>query len=146
MDPAVRQGQATRFLIDLEVLARAEGARQLGELPVAVDRLRGRPGDDERGPGFVDQDVVDLVNDGEVEGPLHLLLHGKDHVVAQVVEPELAVRSVGDVRSVGHLPLLGPQGLLEEADRKAEGLVDGTHPLPVAAGEVVVHRDHVDFP
>ena len=32
----------------------------------------------------------------------------------------------------------------DDADRQAEEAVDLAHPLGVAAGEVVVHRDHVD--
>src|SRR4029079_2742999 len=69
---------------------------------------------------------------------------GRLHVVAQVVEPELAVGPVGDVALVrlaagrrGHVRLDVPGG---DADR----LVDGEHPLAVAAGQVVVHGDEVD--
>ena len=40
--------------------------------------------------------------------------------------------------------LLGGRGLVDPADGEAEQLVDRAHPLGVAAGQVVVDRDHVD--
>ena len=40
---------------------------------------------------------------------LHPLLELHDHVVAQIVEPELVVRAVGDVGRVGLAPLDGSQ-------------------------------------
>ena len=65
------------------------------------------------------------------------------HVVAQVVEAELVVGAVGDVRAVGDLPLGVVQLVLDDADRHAEEAVDPAHPLGVAAGEVVVDGDDV---
>jgi hypothetical protein len=69
---------------------------------------------------------------------------GRLHVVAQVVEPELAVGPVSDVALVGlaavgrlHVRLDVPGG---HADRP----VDGEHPLAVAAGQVIVDGDNVD--
>ena len=66
------------------------------------------------------------------------------HVVAQVVEAELVVGAVGDVRAVGDLPLLVVELVLDDADRHAEEAVDASHPLRVAAREVVVDGDDVD--
>ena len=94
--------------------------------------------------------------------PLHLVGQVADHVVAQVVEPELVVRAVGDVRGVGlaavdraevDQPLVGGgiAGLEEVArvvgdhpQRDAQEVVDRAHPLRVAPGEVVVGGDDVD--
>ena len=62
------------------------------------------PRDDQRRPRLVDEDVVDLVDDREVALALHALVEVDDHVVAQVVEAELVVRAVRDVRGVGLAP------------------------------------------
>ena len=71
------------------------------DLLVEVGVALGGPGDDQRGAGLVDQDGVHLVDDG-VEGvALDPLLGREGHVVAQVVEAELVVGAVGDVRGVG---------------------------------------------
>ena len=85
-----------------------------------------------------------------------------DHVVAQVVEAELVVRAVGDVRGVRLLARDGPEVdeslvrapviwvvqvgnvVLDDADRQAEAMEDGTHPLRVALGQVIVHGHDVD--
>ncbi len=55
------------------------------------------PGDDQRGARLVDEDVVDLVDNGVGVTSLHLLRRAPAHVVSQVVEAEFVVRSVGDV-------------------------------------------------
>ena len=88
----------------------------------------------------------------------------------EVVEPELVVRAVRDIRGIGlapgdglevHEPLVvrrvagleevrrrAPVRLLAEdhPDREPEEVVDRAHPLRVAPGEVVVDRDDVDAP
>src|SRR4051794_12705557 len=128
----------------LGALARLHLARELGELDVELGRLLRRAGDDQRRAGLVDEDVVDLVDHGERVAALDLLLDGRRHVVAQVVEAELGVRPVGDVGAVGLDLLLVGLHVLQHADRDAERVVDRRHPLGVAAGEVVVDRDDVD--
>ena len=64
-----------------------ELAREPRELHVPVGRLLGGARDDQRRARFVDQDVVDLVDDPERMAALDQLLERRRHVVAQVVEP-----------------------------------------------------------
>ena len=66
------------------------------------------------------------------------------HVVAEIVEAELVVGSVGDVGAVGDLPLLVVEIVLDDADAHAEEPVEASHPFRVAARQVVVHRDDVN--
>ena len=75
---------------------------------------------------------------------LHALVGAADHVVAQVVEAELAVGAVGDVSSVGIAPFITIHVVLQAARAHAQKAVDLAHPLAVALGEVVVHGDDVD--
>ena len=154
--------------LDLVQLAGGDGGRalQAGDDPVdGVVLVRGllrRARDDQRGPGLVDEDVVHLVHDAVVELALDELRRRELHVVAQVIEPELAVGPVGDVGPVGLLPRAGPEVrhahvgrahrrveqvgrlVLEDAHREPQGVVDGPHPLGVPLGQVVVDRDDVD--
>ena len=74
---------------------------EAGELDVLVGRFLGRSGDDQRGPGLVDQDRIDLVDDGEVVLALDHVLQAEAHIVPEVVEAELVVGAVGDVGVVG---------------------------------------------
>ena len=135
-----------------------------GEREVQVRRFLGLAGDDQRRPRLVDEDVVDLVDDGERPLALDPALELVDHVVAQVVEPELVVRAVRDVRGVGLAARDGPevdQALVrrrvarleqvgrvvgDDPERQSEEVVDRPHPLRVAPREVVVHRDEVGAP
>ncbi len=141
-----------------------EARHQAGEGVVEVLRFAGRAADDERRAGLVDEDVVDLVDDGEVALALHPLGEVLDHVVAQVVEAQLVVRGVRHVRGVGLRPghraqvhellVAGPvrrvvaEGgvVLDDADRETQAVIDGPHPLRVALGQVVVDGDDVDAP
>ena len=85
----------------------------------------------------------DLVDDAVVMPALHHLGELVLHVVAQIVEAVLVVRPVGDVAVVGGLALVVVEPVHDDADRHAEEFVDLPHPVGVAAGEVVVHRDDV---
>ena len=67
------------------------------------------------------------------------------HVVAQVVEAELGVRPVGHVRGVGGALVLEVLEVGPDApDAEPQEAVELAHPVGVACGQVVVHRDDVD--
>ena len=139
-----------------------EAGHEPGEREVEVRRLLGLAADDQRRPRLVDEDVVDLVDDREAALALDPLVELDDHVVAQVVEPELVVRAVGHVGGVGLAPGDRPQvdqplvvgrvaGLEHERgvvgdhpEADPEEVEDRAHPLRVAPGQVVVDGDDVD--
>ena len=76
---------------------------------------------------------------------LHLLLAAGGHaIIAEVVEAEFAVRAVGDVALVLLAPELRHLVVLNNADGESEESVELSHPLRIALGEVVVHRDDMD--
>ena len=131
------------LLVDLEILV-----DQLRDDPVAgevlVDRDLRWATDDERRARLVDENRIDLVDDRVDVTALHHRGEVELHVVAQVVEAELVVRAVGDVAAIGVLPLLVAEVVLDAADREPEKTIDATHPLGVAAREVVVHGDDVN--
>ena len=129
--------------VDLVVGVLLHQRREPGELGVPVRRAVGGAGDDQRRAGLVDQDGVDLVDDGEGVAALHHLVDRVRHVVAQVVEAELVVGAVGDVGGVGDAPLVGRHLGQDDADVEAEEAVHPAHPLAVAFGQVVVDGDDV---
>ena len=144
IDGVVAGGVLLARLLALDDFA----ARQLGndavDLVILVGGFLAGTGNDQRGARFVDQDRVHLVDDGVVVYPLHAVLDAELHVVAQVVEPELVVGAVGDVGVVGVLALLVVQIVHDHTDLEAEKLVEPPHPLRVAAGQVIVDRNHVN--
>ena len=164
----VGEGDGAVALVDFHILFGFEGADDLRHDAVPVGGFAGRPGDDEGCAGFVDEDVVDFVDDGVGVAALDAVFQAHGHVVAQVVEAEFVVGAVGDVGVVGFLPqhhaklvlvflgrgfaqvdeegffaVLGAGSHLQHADGEAEQVVDGGHPAGVAAGQVVVHGDEV---
>ncbi len=157
LDALVGEARLVGLLVDQEVaggallavalvdlLALDEAGDDAVDAVVLVGRLLGRAGDDERRAGLVDEDRVDLVDDGVVVPALHHRLQVELHVVAQVVEAELVVGAVGDVAGIGVLALGVGHVVLDHADGEAEEAVDLAHPLGVAAGQVVVDGDDVD--
>ncbi len=104
----------------------------------------GRPRDDQRRPRLVDQDRIDLVDDGEVEPALDPVLLVEGHVVSQVVEAEFVVRAIGDVGRIG---LALGQCILPRQDDTglhAEKVVDLPHPVGITLGQIVVDGHDMD--
>ena len=120
------------------VLAALQTAHGTRKVLVGAGGLGAGARDDQRGARLIDQDGVDLVDDGVVVAALHTLLGAGDHVVAQVVEAELGVGAVGDIGLVGRTLELERHIVLQQADGHAQVLVDAAHPLGVALGQVVI--------
>ena len=110
---------------------------------VGLGLVFGLAADDQRRARLVDQDGVHLVDDGVVERALHALGQLVHHVVAQVVEAEFVVGAVGDVGRVGFLLEIARHLRQVHAHRQAQEVVQATHPLRIAVGQVVVHGHHM---
>ena len=111
---------------------------------VQVGVVFGLAADDQGRARLVNQNRVHLVNNGVVQHPLYAITGLVDHVVTQVVEAEFVVRAVGDVGAVSRLLFLtGHVGQID-THRQTQKVVKLAHPLGVAIGQVVVHRDDVD--
>ncbi len=144
LDPRFERDDRLLLLIDLVVDITGERPGDGGELVIELRRLVGRTRDDEGRPCLVDEDGVDLVDDGEDVVTLGHQLPAARHVVAQVVEAEFVVGAVRDVRRVGRLLDGGIVDVgADAADRQAEPTVDPAHPLGVTGGQVLVDRHHV---
>ena len=128
---------------DVDFLALFELGDDAIDPGVFVSGFLAGAGNDERGTGFVDQDGVDFVDDGEVVAALHAIVQIELHVVAEIVETELVVGAVGDVGGVGFAALLIVEVVNDDAHGEAEKTVQLAHPLRVAFGQIVVDRDHM---
>ena len=99
--------------------------------------------DDERCARFVNQDGVDFVNDGEVKATLHAVFGFVHHVVAQIIKTKFVVGTVRDVGVVGGLFFFARELGQVDAHAHAQEVVKLAHPLRIAAGQIIVDRDHV---
>ena len=120
------------------VLAALKATHGTREVLVGAGGLGAGARDDERGTRLVDQDGVNLVDDGVVVAALHTLLGAGNHVIAQVIETELGVGAVRDVGLVGRTLELERHVVLEQTDGHAQVLVDAAHPLGIALCQVIV--------
>ena len=110
-------------------------------LTVKIGAFVALAGDYERSSRFVDEDRVNLVNDGKGVAALDAAFLVNGHVIAQIVKAHLVIGAVGDVGGVGGLALLIGQAVDDQADVETHESVYLAHPLAVASGEVVVDGD-----
>src|SRR5262249_31254799 len=140
LHPRFGQRDGSLFFIDLVV-----GLVELRN--VAVDRVVEfgpvieRAGNDQRRARLIDQNRVHFVDDGIDVTPLDHILQPVLHVVAQIVEPKFVIGPVRDVAIISLLALLILKPMHDDADGKTKEIVDLSHPLRVAFGEIVVDRD-----
>src|SRR5258705_2101071 len=67
----------------------------------------------------------------------------KLHVVAQIVEAEFVIGTVGYVGCISCLALEVVHVVLDTTNFETEEAMDLTHPLRVARGKIIIHRDYV---
>src|SRR3970040_678021 len=91
------------FLIDRVVLGLVERARNLGKSCVQIACRAGIAGDDERRSSLIDENRVYLVDDGVVVIALSEIVPVVDQVVSQIIEAELVVGAVCNVRLIRFL-------------------------------------------
>ena len=91
-----------------------------------------RPGNDQRRPCLIDEDVVDLIDDGIVKFALDHFLDTEIHIVAQIVEAEFVIRAVGDVAGIGCLAFRVVEPMRDAADGQAKEFEDRAHPVGIA--------------
>ena len=108
----VRERDALVLDVDDVVYLLLEPGHDAGEGAVDLLGLLGRAADDERRARLVDQDRVDLVDNGirmRRVFALHRLRQVLDHVVAQVVEAELVIGAVRDIGAISLATRGGPK-------------------------------------
>ena len=133
-----RQTAAEHILLGVEL-----GNRSL-QLVKLVGGHRNGSGNDQRCTRLVDKDAVDLVDDSVVVIALDKLLGTVRHThIAQVVETELAVGSVGDVAGILRAADIRALHILQTSNGESEEGINLTHPARVAQGKVVVDRDQL---
>ena len=99
--------------------------------------------DDEGCAGFVDQNRVHLVHNGEVQAALNPVSHFVHHVVAQVIKTVLVVGTVSDITLVSRLLFFTRHVGQVNTHREAEEVVELAHPTRIAAGQIVVDCHHM---
>ena len=100
--------------------------------------------DDQWRSGFINQNGVHFVDDGEVQAALNAVFDLINHVVTQVIEAVFVIGSVGDVSLVGGLLFFTGNMRSVDADRQAEEGIQLPHPTGISASKVIIHGDDVD--
>ena len=75
---------------------------------------------------------------------LNEMFNGIFHIVAQIIEAQLVVRAVGDVRPIGITTSCIIQPMHDRAHAQAQEAVHLSHPFRISLGQEVVGCDHVN--
>ena len=131
------------FLNEFVVIGRAadlplEPGCNLVHAHIKLGAAFGGPRNNQGSARLINENGVHLINNRVAQASLHPLAGGKRHVVAQVIEPEFVVGTVGDVRGVGGALFEPWLAGLDHADAEADTTIDGCHPFGIAAREIVV--------
>ena len=100
-----RQHRCACFFVDRVMCFLFQFGDKLVDVVILIRRFFRRPGNNERRAGFVDQDTVHFIDDAEIKLTLDKIIRAEFHIVAEVVEPELVVGTIGDVGVIGFLPV-----------------------------------------
>ncbi len=138
------QRHGVQLLVHLVVFLYLHPGYDPGDPPVQIGRFLRLPRNDQRRAGLIDEDAVNLVDDGIVQVPLHHIFRPHHHIVPQVIEAKFVVGAVGDIRCIRQQAVAGLQTVDDQADAQSEEAIDAAHPLAVPAGQVVVHRHDVN--
>ena len=117
---------------------------QLIDPTVKLRAILGCARDNEWRSRFVDQNRVNLINNGEGQRALHLVVHAERHIVAQVVKAEFVVGAVNDVCRVSHTLFFLGLTSANHTNFKPQKVVELAHPGRVSRREIVVHGDQVN--
>ncbi|MPN07490.1 hypothetical protein SDC9_154760 [bioreactor metagenome] len=86
-------------------------------------------GNNQRGSGFINENGVDFIHDGEIQLALNHFFLVNDHVVSQIVKSELIVGSVRNIAVIGIAPFLVGQAMQDNPGGKAEEVIKLPHPF-----------------
>ena len=111
---------------------------------IFVRRIFGRARNDQRRPGFVDQDRVNLVNDGIIEPALNIVIQIKLHIVAKVIESEFIICSVGNVGRIVYPALLIFNTMDDDSHGQSQKSVQFAHPLRIAFCQIIIDCNDMD--
>ena len=144
LDTFVGGSNCSLLFVDVVVNVAFQASDNRSELVIDLRGVGDAARNNEWSSRFVNEDRVDFVDDAIEATALHLLGTTHGHVVAQVIETKLIVRSVGDIARI-----LRPlhNGVVHARDdktyREPKAAMDSAHPVRVSGGEVVVDRHHV---
>ncbi len=109
-----------------------------------VVALRYRTRNNQRRTGIIYQHRVHLVYDGVVVSTLHQILRIGGHVVAQIIETELVVRTKRNICQISTATGVTVRLVLVYAvHTHTVEHIQRSHPFGVTLGQIVIHRDNM---
>ena len=102
-----------------------------------------RSRNDQRSARLVNQDGIDLIDNGEGMAALHHFGEFVFHIVAQIIEAVFIVGAVGDVAGIGGAPVIILNAMHDDAKGEPEKAIDLAHPFGIAPGEIIIDRNNM---
>ena len=126
--------------IQLHHLVHGERFGKLVRLFVKIGGFLTASRNNKRGSRLVYENGVHLVHNGKIGRALNLVLFVHAHIIAQIIEAQFVVGSVGYVAGVCRAALIVVHIMDNKSHRKPEEAMNLCHKLTVALCKIVVYR------
>ncbi len=133
-------GHGAGFFVQ-RVVIRGHIRHQLVDLGIKLASVFGGAGNDQRRARFVNQDRVDLIDDGKIMITLEHVLQFRAHVIAQVIKPKFVIGGVGHIGTIGRLLFFIRLAGDDNPGGQAQKAVNLIHPFRIAPRQIIVDGD-----
>ncbi len=117
--------------IDLVILVFLQSLDKTIRLQIQISCLFLAAGNNQRRTGFIDQNGVNFIYEGEVQTSQNSVFNSGNHVVTQIIETKFRVGCISNITCIS-CPLLRLGKLTQvDADGQSQPLVNGAHPFTV---------------
>ena len=93
---------------------------------------------------LINQDRVDLIDDGIMQISLYQLLFIDYHIVTQIVETKLVIGDIGNVAVICGAALFFCGSVQYHTYGQSQKFMDFTHPAGITACQVIINRYDMD--
>ena len=132
------------LVIQLFYLVHLQGAGKAVRYLVQVGGFVSSAGDNQRGSSLVNQNRVDLVDNGKVMTALYTVFFINLHVVTQIVKTKFVIGTIGNIRIICLLAVCRLDVVDDQTDGQSQPAVDLAHLFRVTLCKVVVDGDNMD--
>ncbi len=117
----------------------------LMELGIEAEVLRFDGRGNERKSGLINQNGVNFIDKGKIEGREKKFFLSHSGAVFEIIEPEAMVGDVNDIATIGEF-FFAPGGVTkDDPDGQAHCFIEWFHPGAIAVSKIVIDRDNEDF-
>ena len=111
---------------------------------IQLCRLAALAGNNQRRSGLIDQNRVNLVDDGKMKSSLYKLLLVNNHIIPQVVKSQLVVCHISNIAVISCAAFRLIHAVQHNAHSKPKEFVYFSHPFSVTFCQIIIDSDDMN--